>query len=44
MYADTAEKARGIVLRSLDAGLVERDPFQAAMGLVVLSRLGLQWD
>lgn len=30
--------------RLLDENLVQVDPFQAAMGLVFLSRLGLEWE
>ena len=28
----------------LDENLAQRDPFQAAMGLVFMSRRGLEWD
>ena len=31
-------------LRSLTPNLADKDPFQAAMGLVYLSKLGLEWD
>jgi hypothetical protein len=31
-------------LRSLTPDLADKDPFQAAMGLVFLSKLGLEWD
>lgn len=30
--------------RLLDSSLPDRDPFQAAMALVFLSRLGFEWD
>ena len=33
-----------ILSRLLDEELIQSDPFQAAMGLVFLSRLGLEWD
>ena len=33
-----------LYLRSLTPDLADKDPFQAAMGLVYLSKLGLEWD
>jgi hypothetical protein len=33
-----------LVLRSLNSDLASRDPFHAALGLVLLSRLGFHWD
>jgi hypothetical protein len=36
--------ADGMIDRLLDEKLAEDDPFQATMGLVLLSQLGLEWD
>jgi hypothetical protein len=33
-----------VAFPSFDPGFVSHDPFQAAIGLVLLSRLGFQWD
>ena len=33
-----------LVLRSLDTNLAAQDPFHAALGLVLLSKLGFRWD
>ena len=33
-----------LYLRSITPDLADKDPFQAAMGLVYLSKLGLEWD
>jgi hypothetical protein len=33
-----------LVLRSLNSDLASRDPFHAALGLVLLSKLGFHWD
>jgi len=33
-----------LIIDSLDPNLAPHDPFQAAIGLVLLSRLGFRWD
>ena len=41
----TQEEYRpGLMKCLLDQGLAERSPFQAAMGLSLLSRLGVKWE
>ena len=41
--ADLQER-EGLIKCLLDEDLASRSPFQAAMGLVLLSKLGLEWD
>jgi hypothetical protein len=41
---DAFDTADLMIDRLLDEQLVVDDPFQATMGLVFLSRLGLSWD
>ena len=38
------EREEQLMNRLLDDQLARRRPFQAAMGLVLLSKLGLEWD
>jgi hypothetical protein len=44
MSAQMFNTADVMIDRLLDAKLAEDDPFQATMGLVFLSQLGLEWD
>lgn len=41
---DTFDTANVMIDRLLDEKLAESDPFQATMGLVFLSQLGLEWN
>jgi hypothetical protein len=43
LSAPTAQDVDDLMTAVLDSALPERDGFQAAMGLVLLSRLGLTW-
>jgi hypothetical protein len=38
------QEREGLLKCLLDEELARRSPFQAAMGLVLLSKLGLEWD
>lgn len=38
------QEREGLMKCLLDDELARRSPFQAAMGLVLLSKLGLEWD
>ena len=38
------QEREGLMECLLDNELARRSPFQAAMGLVLLSKLGLEWD